>query len=198
MPASRFPIHEGEFADILFTVDVNEFQNVKSVQMIVRDIRRSRKSCEDDMNMRRRYEEIIQGGAFYAEEDFIPDRDDCASVYTLLRREFRMGHDALSDRVILSLLKSSNDGCNINYVKLMYIFKIFRELKICTVESIGDGLFCFDVSFNSTKTSIDKSSILKNIPFSLSSTIALMRFLPRFLTASRPKRILPFSATKPP
>lgn len=163
MPASRFPIHEGESADILFTVDVNEFQNVKSVQMIVRDIRRSRKSCEDDMNMRRRYEEVIDGGAFYAEEDFIPDRDDCAAVYTLLRREFRMGHDALSDRAILSLLKSNNDGCNINYVKLMYIFKIFRELKICTVESIGDGLFCFDVSFNSTKTSIDKSSILKKL-----------------------------------
>ena len=163
MPASRFPIHEGEYADLLFTVDVNEFQNVKSVQMIVRDIRRSRKSCEDDMNMRRRYEEVMDGGAFDAEEDFSPDRDDCAAVYTILRREFRMGHDSLSDRVILSLLKSTNDGRNINYVKLMYILKIFRELKICTVESIDDSLFYFDVSFNSTKTSIDKSSILRKL-----------------------------------
>ncbi len=163
MPASRFPLHEGERADILFSVDINEFQNVKSVQMIVQDIRISRRSTEDNRCLKCRYEEIVGGAAFDAEENFIPDRDDFAAVYTMLRREFRMGRDALTDRMMLSLLKTYEPQRDINYVKLMYILKIFRELQICSIEKVGDGLFCFDISYNQSKTSIEKSSILKKL-----------------------------------
>ncbi len=163
MPPSRFGLFEGERADILFTVDINEYQNVRSVQIIVQDIRMSRSSAEDRRAIKRRYEEISGGGTFSAEEDFIPDRDDFAAVYTMLRREFRLGRDALTDRMMLSLLSNSEKRCSINYVKLMYILKVFRELEICSADKIADGLFCFDVSYRSTKTNIEKSTILKKL-----------------------------------
>ncbi len=163
MPLSRFPLHEGERADILFSVDINEYQNVRSVQLIVQDIRMSRRSAEDDRCLKSRYDEILSGAAFDAEENIIPDRDDFAAVYTMLRREFRFGHDTLTDRMMLSLIKTYEPQRDINYVKLMYILRIFRELQICSVENIGEGLYAFDISFNQGKTSIDKSSILKKL-----------------------------------
>ena len=84
-------------------------------------------------------------------------------IYTVLRREYRLGHDVLSDRTILSLAYMAEPDRKINYVKLMYIFRVFRELKICSVEKINESLFGFEISFRQTKTSIDKSSILKKL-----------------------------------
>jgi single-stranded-DNA-specific exonuclease len=163
MPASRFPLHEGECADILFTLDINEYQNTKSVQMIIQDIRLSKKSSESRRLLRQRYEEILSGGEFDLEEDFIPDREDCAAVFRVLRRELRLGHDVLSDRALLALLWSYEPQRQINYVKLMYILKIFSELKICSVEKIGEGLYSFAMSYKASRTSIDKSAVLKKL-----------------------------------
>ncbi|HHT54092.1 MAG TPA: single-stranded-DNA-specific exonuclease RecJ [Clostridiales bacterium] len=163
MPVSRFPLHEGERADILFTLDINEFQNLKSVQMIIQDVRMSKKSSESRRLQRQRYEEILSGGEFDLEEDFIPDREDCAAVYRVLRRQLRLGHDTLSERMLLSLLWSCEPERQINYVKLMYILRIFRELKICSIEKISEGLFSFDMSYKTSRTSIDKSTILRKL-----------------------------------
>lgn len=163
MPVSRFGLHEGEFADVLFNVDINEFQNTKTVQMILQDIRMSHRSCDEFEHMKQRYEQVKQGEDFNESEDFIPTREDFALIYTVLRREYRLGHDVLSDRTILSLAHMAEPDRKINYVKLMYIFRVFRELKICSVEKISESLFGFEISFMQTKTSIDKSSILKKL-----------------------------------
>ena len=69
----------------------------------------------------------------------------------------------MSLRRILSLLERNTHGRRINYVKLRFILLIFYELKICGVEQIGDGIYEFDMYFNGSKTSIDKSSILRKL-----------------------------------
>lgn len=163
MPVSRFPLHEGEYADVLYSVDINEFQNNRSVQMILLDIRMSKSSSENMEHLKERYEQVKAGGEFDPSENFVPDRDDFALVYTVLRRECRMGHDALSIRTILSLVNAADSGRDINYVKLMYMLRIFSELRICSVEELGADLFGFEIAFCQTKTSIDKSSILKKL-----------------------------------
>ncbi|MBQ9080466.1 MAG: single-stranded-DNA-specific exonuclease RecJ [Clostridia bacterium] len=163
MPISRFSLHEGEYADVLFSVDINEFQNTRSVQMILQDIRMSRRSVDELKRLKQRYEQIKGGGEFDVSENFIPDRNDFALIYTVLRRECRLGHDALSDRTILSLAHMAEPERDINYVKLMYILRVFRELKICSVEKLGENLFGFEIAFCQTKTSIDRSSILKKL-----------------------------------
>lgn len=163
MPVSRFALHEGERADVLFSVDINEFQNTKSVQMILQDIRLSQKSTEQNIHLKKRYEQVRSGGEFEISENFIPNRDDFATVYTLIRRECRMGHDVISIRTLLSLLYITDPNCNINYVKLMYILRVFSELKLCLVEELGEDLYGFEMVFCQTKTSIERSSILKKL-----------------------------------
>jgi hypothetical protein len=51
----------------------------------------------------------------------------------------------------------------INYVKLKYIFEIFNELQICDVEELDKDIYRFEVLFRATRTSIDKSAILKKL-----------------------------------
>lgn len=163
MPSSKLHLHEGEYADVMFNVDVNEFQNNRTVQMIIQDIRLSEKNEAEYRRLRDRYNDVKNGGGFSPEEDFIPDRDDLAEVYRVLRREYRMGHDTLTERTLLSLLYSAAPHRKINYVKLMYILLIFRELQICNVERLDETLLSFEISNCQSKTSIDKSSVLKKL-----------------------------------
>ena len=51
----------------------------------------------------------------------------------------------------------------INYIKLKYILKIFNELNICNIEELDTDIYRFEVLFNSSKTNIEKSSILKKL-----------------------------------
>ncbi|MBQ7384662.1 MAG: single-stranded-DNA-specific exonuclease RecJ [Clostridia bacterium] len=160
--ASELGFEAGDRIDLLFNVDINDYKNVKSVQMIVQDARLSESYTKTVSDGRKRYEEICGGAMYTPEEDVIPTRDDFAAVYTVLRKEFRAGMSVLDCKTLIKLV-NSYDRPEINYIKLKYILRIMNELKICSVEDIGDDIFKFEIFFNAAKTSIDKSSILKKL-----------------------------------
>jgi single-stranded-DNA-specific exonuclease len=158
--STKLPLLEGNLVDIAFNLDINEYQNVKSVQLIVQDIKISEEYEQKCNNIKLRYEQINSGAQFDTEENIIPTRDDFAAVYTIIRREFRLGHDTLTADMLLSLINKS-ERSDINYIKLQFIIKILNELKICGVEITGPDRYKFDVYFSASKTNIEKSSILK-------------------------------------
>ncbi len=161
-PRSRFPYVEGDRIDLLCTVDINEFRDIRTVQLIVQDFKPSQ-CYEDECNEHiARYREVRAGAEFSAAEDFVPMHEDFAHVYTVLRREFRQGKDIFTERALLPML---NVGAPhpINYGKMKYILEIFHELKICGVEEIEEGVYRFDIYFNASKTNIEKSYLLKKL-----------------------------------
>ncbi len=157
-----FPCSEGERVDILFNIDINEYRGSRSVQLILHDLLPSEKQVNARRAERARYEEIRAGEKYMPEENILPSRDDFAQVYTALRREFRSGISVLDIRAIQRLLGAEAQLC-INYIKLKFILRIMNELKICSVEEIGDDVYRFNIFFNANKTSIEKSSILKRL-----------------------------------
>ena len=161
-PRSRFDFAEGDRVDLLCTLDINEFRDVKSVQLIVQDFKSSASFDAEWESLGRRYREVRAGAPFDADENFVPERPDFAQVYTVLRREFRAGRDVFTERELLSLV---NAGAQhpINYVQLKYILEVFHELLICGVEECAPGTYRFDIYFNASRTNIEKSSILKKL-----------------------------------
>ncbi len=161
-PRSRFPYVEGDRVDLLCTVDINEFRDIRTVQLIVQDFKPSQcyeSECNEHIA---RYREVRAGAEFSAAEDLVPAREDFAHVYTVLRREFRQGKDIFSERALLPMLNAGAPH-PINYGKMKYILEIFHELKICGVEQIEEGIYRFDIYFNASKTNIEKSYLLKKL-----------------------------------
>ena len=161
-PRSRFPYVEGDRVDLLCTVDINEFRDIRTVQLIVQDFKPSQcyeSECNEHIA---RYREVRAGAEFSAAEDLVPAREDFAHVYTVLRREFRQGKDIFSERALLPMLNAGAPH-PINYGKMKYILEIFHELKICGVEEIEEGIYRFDIYFNASKTNIEKSYLLKKL-----------------------------------
>ena len=83
-------------------------------------------------------------------------------VYSVLRKEFRAGNDMMRETEILHKTEAYGKK-PMRLAKLKFVLQILNELKICTVEEVCDGIYQYDVYFNSEKTSIEKSGILKKL-----------------------------------
>lgn len=160
--ASELEFEVGDKIDLIFNLDINDYRNVRSVQLIIQDTRISETQSKLILDAKRRYKEINSGAEYSACEDVIPSRDDFAAVYTLLRREYRTGTNVFDEKTLLRLV-NQNGHPEINYIKLKYILRIMNELRICGVEEIDKEIYRFEIFFNASKTSIDKSSILKKL-----------------------------------
>ena len=152
----------GDSVDLFFNVEINDYKNVQSVQIIVKDAHLAQVFLDKLNEDKKRYEEIKQGGSFLNSENIIPDRDDFARVYTMLRREYRGGNGILSLKDMMRNVNQSEQE-PINYVKFKYILRILNELNICEIQEINNNIYSFSVAFNATKTNIDKSSILRKL-----------------------------------
>ena len=160
--ASDLGFEVGDTVDLLFNVDINEYRGSVSAQMLIRDSRLAEEYTKRLNFQKKRYAEVRGGELFSVSENIIPDRNDCARVYNFLRKEYRSG-SSLSDTK--SVLKEINAGGlpEINYIKLKYIFEIFNELRICEISELDRDIYSFKVVFQASKTSIDKSAILKKL-----------------------------------
>ncbi len=152
----------GDTIDVLFNIDINDFRNVRSVQLIIEDATVSESFTNYIVSQRARYEEIRGGDKFDEAEDVLPERDEFVKVYTVLRREYRSGN-TVYDEISLFKAVNADETSNISYVKLRYILQILNEMKICNIENLDENIFSFEVPFNASKTSIDRSSILKKL-----------------------------------
>jgi hypothetical protein len=104
----------------------------------------------------------LEGEEFASCENVLPNREDIAEVYKLLRRECRIGHNTFSHKTLLSTLNLTS-ALQINYIKLKFIIAILAELKLCGVKEPGDNLYIFDVYCDAAKTNIENSEILKKL-----------------------------------
>ena len=162
MAPSELGFYIGDKIDVLFNLEINDYKDVLTPQLNVRDARPAKSVTDAAEHMRRRYEEIRNGASYTVAEDFLPTRDDCAVVYTYLRREYRNGQCSCETDFTLKVLNYEHNR-NINYVKLKYIFEILNELKICDIIERRKDEYVYEVNFQANKTSIDKSSILKKL-----------------------------------
>jgi hypothetical protein len=169
--AAKLPFQPYDRIDLLFQLNVNEFQNVTTLQMLVQDIRLS-PDFEESLECEKAcYEELRRGAEFLEEQNYLPTREDMACVYTLLRHEFRNGNTVFPIRRILSLLQDHGVD-SIGYVKLKFIIRIMQELQICGVMEPGEDRYVFDFYFHTSKTNIEKSSILRRLKSQMRKTEA--------------------------
>lgn len=159
---SEIDFCEGDRIDLLCALDINEYRDLRSVQLTVQDTRLSCSYREELEQGRLRFAELRAGAPFDIEENVLPDRELCGHAYVALRREFRRGKTTYSEGELLSLF---NIGAprKITYTCMKYIVEIFRELQICGVEEESAGNYSFDMYYRSEKTNIEKSSILKRL-----------------------------------
>ena len=158
---AKLDLYPGEKVDLLFSLDINEWAGKRTVQLTVRDLRPAERERLENEAEEKRFREISDGASFGAEEHVVPDRDDFAAVYTVIRRLVRGGTDTFSTRSMHAQLCAA--GYDIGLVKLKFIFSIFREMNILGIEEISVETYRFRLKFNAGKTDLEKSNILRQL-----------------------------------
>ena len=161
MSVSELPFEQDEEVDLMFQLNVNEFQDTVSLQLLLQDARVSARSSAKLQAQVQRYHEICNGAFYEPWENVLPTRDDVAAVYTFLRKEFRSGHTSFPMRRLMLQIDAPN-GEKFGYVKLKFILRILEELQICGVSEPVQDHFVFDI-FYAAKTNLEKSSILHKL-----------------------------------
>ena len=143
----------GEKLDLMFNLDINEYNGYKSVQLIVREIRAAESIKVRLDEEKQRYKEIVDGSKFSPSENVIPNRDEFAAVYKALK----FGDDGcVSEKRLRALV-----GSGINLVKLYVILDVLNETGLCDIDrNIGSNLIKYTVNNVTVKVDLEASPLM--------------------------------------
>lgn len=157
-----FGFCEGERIDLLFTLDINEYRNLRTLQLMVQEVRPSEDHARRTAYEKERLSQIRRGASFSPEENFLPCRDDVAAVYSYLRTQCRLGHDLLSERLILSAMNTCAPTGQIGYGKFFCAVDVLEDLHLCSVvPQAEEGYFRVEIFRHAGKTPLESSAVLR-------------------------------------
>ena len=174
---SEIDLYPGDLLDVIFTLDINEFQGNRNLQMIVKDVRLHATHQESETSERFMYTTIRNRVSQCLRQiecppvplsiaqiiAYIPTRQDFATVYSTLKKEMQMHHEVFSLRALRHDLVTNNPGFQITYVKLRFILDILRDLSLMGVEEAPGEIFTFTYIPAQGKTSLETSRIYSQL-----------------------------------
>ena len=156
-------VYVGDKVDVLFSLDINEWQERRNVQLVVRDLKTSEAQLSDREKEEDRFNEIKSGASISKDEDVIPDRDDFVLVYKFIQNSLHQGINIMSHRDIVSKLSSVRTGKSIGYIKLKFIIMIFREMNLVQIDEDAHEIYKFKLYYSSAKKDLEKSGLLRKL-----------------------------------
>lgn len=158
-----FPFSAGDEVDIAYNLEINDYNGVSSLQINMKDIKISERYVELEAINEEIYQSVKLGESTLGADYIVPSRYEFGEVYQFLQGAARLGKSTYRISRLLNDINNSHSGCELNYVKLKTIIKVFRELNIIAIEEIDGFTFSFRFSYNKNKTNLEKSSILKKL-----------------------------------
>lgn len=148
-----FDYREGDLVDIICELNENEFKNIKSVQLIIHDMRYGDNIIESMSHKRYlcdKVENIVKS--------MLPSRNDIGGVYRFLVQGFSNGKRLYNLDTLTNMI--NNDALKkLNFEKVYFSVKILLELNIITGE-IDDNELSVTTVAEGKKFSLSDSEIL--------------------------------------
>jgi len=174
---SEINLYPGDLLDVIYTLDINEFQGNRNLQMIVKDVRLHATSQEAEVSERFMYHTIRSRVQQCLQQQecplvplsiaqiiaYVPTRQDFAVVYNTLKRELQLQHEIFSLRALRHDVLVNNPGFQITYVKLRFILDILKDLSLMGIEESPGEIFAFTYIPVQGKTNLESSRIYRQL-----------------------------------
>lgn len=154
-------IFPGDYVDVSFNLDINNYQYVRSIQLIVIDIRLCDTQYEMYLENKRNYYDVKNCVVPIAPE-LIPVRSDFSDLYLYIKQENKRGFDIHN---INSIAKNCSKQ-DIGYIKTRFIIDIFVETGLIEAQEISEDLYKIKINVLNDKVILEKSSIYKMLTLS--------------------------------
>jgi single-stranded-DNA-specific exonuclease len=160
---ATLPFVTGDTVDVLFQLNINDYQGLRSLQLIIQDMQPSIRAAVQQAREDARLRAVLNGAPITPEEGLIPTREEIAGVFTILRSEARLGGTSISERALLERINRGGEEHAAGRVKLALMMRILTEMGVCRVDDPEEGIYRFEVNFNAPKTSIEASPLLQSL-----------------------------------
>ncbi len=178
--AEELDLYAGDCVDIMFGLDINEFMNQKSVQMVAKDVRLTASIYEAERRELALYD-VLSGGelrlsnpaeAAYLTRCPLPERQDFAVVYSTLKRELRAEHEVFSLRSLRHLL--AGNGVAISLLKLKTVITVLGETGLLRVETpdAEREIYAFGYIRVNEKIDLEQSPLLQTMRYNYSRILS--------------------------
>lgn len=157
------PFSRGDVCDIVFSLDVNDFRGVKSIQLNVKKVLPSYSVSEKRYKQKELYEAINSGLHYSVNDDIYPHRREFAALYTYIKNNSKNSTMTYMQSELLCV--AVNDSPNAQ-VKLEFMLAVFSEMGLFTVvrhENEYNVRYDITLKFVRGKVNLDKSIILRNL-----------------------------------
>ena len=159
---SELACEKGDSVDLLFGVGINRYMGKKELQLTVEDVRPSAFALACRRAERARFEDIMSGGSFSADEGFMPSRRDLVNLYSIICALAECGRVSVSDKYALYLLRTKlPERESVGYVKYKLMVEIFAATGIFKIRKTEceDEVTSFETLEHKTKIDIEKSEL---------------------------------------
>lgn len=153
-----FNLSVGELADILFNVDINEYNGVRSVQLIVREMRANVDFLGGLAASAKRYEEVLAGARFERSENLIPKRDDFKQIYLFFRRMEATAQNRIPERQLLAVLCAENPKMNLALMRIL--MDVLVEMGLCRIERAPNNILTINIEHSVSKVNLEDSKLI--------------------------------------
>jgi single-stranded-DNA-specific exonuclease len=124
----------GTYADILCSINVNEFRGNKTVQLIIRDIDYAETTLQEIAAYENEFLRLKNEELFF-DHRMVPKRQDFASVYKYLREEgFRKEKQ-------ITLMKLKSVFFDMPWLKILVILETFFQCDLLDVKRVSVGTY---------------------------------------------------------
>lgn len=174
---SDIDVYPGDEIDVMYNLDINEFQGRRSLQMILKDYRLSKRVASRENAEHNEYDFVCrcmennQPIPADTADRVVPERSDFATVYSKLKHEICLGHEVYSIRALRHFL--SGAGIHINYSKLKFILQILHEMRLLSVIEADPDREVYHLGYISTqgKVDLEKSTVMQKLRIVSSRTV---------------------------
>ncbi|MBQ7661619.1 MAG: single-stranded-DNA-specific exonuclease RecJ [Clostridia bacterium] len=153
-------VYAGDTVDLLGSIDVNVFNDIRTAQLVVRDVRLCEKDAQDFRILQTRYAQIKGGAPFDEGENVLPSHEEFGTVFRFISRQVRYDEDSFSVR---EMLMRDREIHAIGYLKLRVILQVFLELNIVGMEELAPEVYRFKLYTQQKKADLDKSTFLRKL-----------------------------------
>ena len=159
MPTERFMFVEGDVADFMCNIDLNDFRGTLSVQAVIKDVR----MCADDENnkllQQKTFDDICLGN-YDVDSKHIPSMIDFRSVFLFLKSRFGVENKAFCDiwKCAKTISRDYNIDCTA--LKLNIILNVFEEMKLIELCRYDSSSVELSVLNTDKKVNLEESEFL--------------------------------------
>ncbi len=162
-----YNICPGDLIDVVFHMQINEWQGRKGLQIVIKDLRKTptsidAKMCElEDLYVKDPKKAFdFMNNNIHIKDFAIPKSKDFNFVYRFLKSNY-WGETVVCDIDVLSFLMTDEKNKKISLFKLSRIFDIFEETKLIKIRNISNTRKIFELLDTTTKVNLSESETYK-------------------------------------